>query len=73
MTPTQRKIARILVSQGASRAEIARQLYLSVPTVNKHLDAMYNETGMSTMLELAVKIIYDVRLMTEVMEVKGIA
>jgi len=69
MTPTQRKIARILVSQGASRAEIARQLHVSRDTLQVHTRSMMDETGMSTMLELAVKIIYDARLMTEVMEV----
>jgi DNA-binding CsgD family transcriptional regulator len=36
------------VSQGCSNADIARILFISVSTVRKHLENIYNRTGVRT-------------------------
>jgi DNA-binding CsgD family transcriptional regulator len=50
LTPRQREVLYAL-SLGASDKELARILAISPETVRKHLNAIYEKTGMNTRLE----------------------
>ena len=52
LTPRERDVAS-LAARGASSREIADRLYLSVRTVNNHLQSVYSKLGISGRRELA--------------------
>ena len=53
MTAREQEVLR-LVAQGHSNAQIADTLFISVPTVKRHLTIIFDKTGMSSRLELAM-------------------
>jgi DNA-binding NarL/FixJ family response regulator len=53
LTPRQREVLYAL-SLGASNRELAQVLNISQETVSKHLNAIYQKTGMGTRVEAVV-------------------
>lgn len=56
LTPTEDAVARLATS-GSSNAEIARQLAVSVKTVEYHLTHIYAKFGISSRRELALRVL----------------
>ena len=56
LSPRQREIA-LLVATGASNNEIARELSISVRTVQNTLTIVFNKTGTRGRVDLAVQIV----------------
>lgn len=56
LSPRQREIA-LLVATGASNKEIARELTISMRTVQNTLTVVFNKTGTRGRTELAVQIV----------------
>jgi DNA-binding CsgD family transcriptional regulator len=54
LTPQEQRVAE-LVATGASNPEIARQLYLSVSTVETHLERVYAKLGIHSRRELMAR------------------
>jgi DNA-binding CsgD family transcriptional regulator len=52
LSPREREIA-VLAARGVPSREIAELLFLSVRTVNNHLQSVYGKLGVSTRTELA--------------------
>lgn len=52
LTPQEQAVAR-LVAQGLSNADVARELYISVKTVQFHLTRVYSKLGLRSRTELA--------------------
>jgi DNA-binding NarL/FixJ family response regulator len=53
LTPRERDVAR-LVAQGASNADVGRELYLSVPTVKAYVSSILDKLGCENRTRLAV-------------------
>ena len=51
LTPAQERVAE-LVTSGATNAEIARELHMSLRTVESHLSRVYRERGVSSRAQL---------------------
>lgn len=56
LTPRQREVAG-LVADGLSNAEIAERLYLSIRTVESHLDHIYTRLGINSRVALAAYVL----------------
>jgi DNA-binding CsgD family transcriptional regulator len=54
LTPTEEQIAR-LVAAGASNAEVAGELFVSVRTVESNLTRIYSKLGIKSRTELAAR------------------
>ncbi len=52
LTPMERRVVD-LVAQGLKNADVAQQLFVSVPTVKTHLAHVFSKLGVSTRAELA--------------------
>jgi DNA-binding NarL/FixJ family response regulator len=52
LTPSEERIAR-LVAEGRTNAEVARELYVTVNTVERHLSHVYAKLGVRSRTELA--------------------
>jgi DNA-binding CsgD family transcriptional regulator len=52
LTPAQTRVAE-LVAAGSTNAEIARELHMSLRTVQSHLSHVYREHGVTSRLQLA--------------------
>ncbi len=55
LSPQEQRVAR-LAANGAANAEIARQLYVSVSTVETHLEHIYAKLGIHSRFELIARI-----------------
>lgn len=53
LTPREREILAALLT-GATNARVAAQCGISLPTVKHHLQHIFDKTGVSTRLELAM-------------------
>jgi len=53
LTPREQEVAR-LVAQGASNADVGRELYLSVPTVKAYVSSILDKLGCENRTRLAV-------------------
>ena len=62
MTKRQREYALLLTSGCTTDADIARAMHISPETVRKYINRLFDLTGMSTRLELALFIVRRPRL-----------
>lgn len=69
LTPKERQVCRMLM-QGLTICKIAIELGRSEHTLRQHNYRIFNKTGMSTKLELVLKILNDEDLLNEIYEVK---
>jgi DNA-binding CsgD family transcriptional regulator len=61
LTPREREVTR-LVAGGLPTAAIAARLYLSVWTVQDHLKAIFEKTGVATRGELVARLFFQSRV-----------
>jgi DNA-binding NarL/FixJ family response regulator len=69
VTQRERQVARVLVSSGGTNNQIAGELGCAPATVRQHVQKILTITGMGTRTELAMRIMHDGKLLSEVMEV----
>jgi DNA-binding NarL/FixJ family response regulator len=69
LTPKERQVCRMLL-RGLTNRKIAVELGRSESTLRQHIDNIFDKMGMSTRLELMIKILNDKDLLNEIYEVK---
>lgn len=69
LTPKERQVCRMLL-QGLTIRKIAVELGRSESTLRQHNNNIFDKMGMSTQLELVLKILNDEDLLNEIYEVK---
>jgi DNA-binding CsgD family transcriptional regulator len=55
LTATESCVMELVVNEGMSNSEISKELGISEGTVRRHLFMVFNKTGHSTRLELAIR------------------
>lgn len=55
LTASESLVMELVVNEGLNNKEIAKELGISEETVKRHLFMVFNKTGYSTKLELAIR------------------